>query len=84
MAKKNSFFVRLCYGYVGRYKDTSNMTTEEVIEEFLKNKGVSSPKEFFEKKFKRNNNGEQEGTNSITNKAKVSEGLIEECKKNTM
>lgn len=48
---KGNFFVRLCYGYVGRYKDTSKMTTQEVIEEFLKRKGVSSPKEFFDKRF---------------------------------
>ena len=47
-----AFFVRLCYGYVGSYKDTSNMTTEEVIEEFLDENGVRSSKEFFEKKFK--------------------------------
>jgi hypothetical protein len=47
-----AFFVRLCYGYVGSYKDTSTMTTEEVIEEFLDKNGVRSPKEFFEKKFK--------------------------------
>ena len=33
---KSNFFVRLCYGYVGRYKDTSKMTTREVIDEFLK------------------------------------------------
>ena len=41
-----AFFVRLCYGYVGSYKDTSTMTTEEVIEEFLDKNGVRSPKEF--------------------------------------
>ena len=51
MAKQGSFFVRLCYGYVGRYKDTSKMTTKEVIEEFLKRKGVSTPKEFFTRSF---------------------------------
>lgn len=50
---QNSFFVRLCYGYVGKYKDTSKMTTKEVIDEFLKKRGVSSPKEFFEKAFSR-------------------------------
>lgn len=51
MAKRGNFFIRLCYGYVGRYKDTSKMTTKEVVEEFLKRKGVSSPKEFFNAKF---------------------------------
>jgi len=25
MAKQGGFFVRLCYGYVGKYKDTSKM-----------------------------------------------------------
>ena len=52
MANKNGFFVRLCYGYVGSYKDTSTMTTKEVIDEFLKRKGVSNPKDFFNKYFK--------------------------------
>lgn len=51
MAKRGNFFIRLCYGYVGRYKDTSKMTTKEVVEEFLKRKGVSSPREFFQKRF---------------------------------
>lgn len=51
MAKQGGFFVRLCYGYVGKYKDTSKMTAKEVIEEFLKRKGVSSPREFFDNKF---------------------------------
>lgn len=51
MAKQGGFFVRLCYGYVGKYKDTSKMTAKEVIEEFLKRKGVSSPREFFQKRF---------------------------------
>ncbi len=52
--KKNNFFIRLCYGYVGKHKDTSKMTTKEVIDEFLKSKGVSSPREFFQNKFKTN------------------------------
>lgn len=51
MAKQGGFFVRLCYGYVGKYKDTSKMTAKEVIEEFLKRKGVSTPGEFFQKRF---------------------------------
>jgi hypothetical protein len=38
MAKGN-FFVRLCYAVVGKIKDTSKMTTKEVIEEFLRQKG---------------------------------------------
>jgi hypothetical protein len=54
MAKQGGFFVRLCYGYVGKYKDTSKMTTKEVVEEFLKRKGVSSPREFFDKVFVEN------------------------------
>ena len=51
MARKHSFFIRLCYGYVeGKLgKDTSKMTTEQVVEEFLKQKGVKTPKEFFAK-----------------------------------
>ena len=52
MAKRGKSLIRLCYGYVGRYKDTSKMTTKEVVEEFLKRKGVSSPREFFGAKFK--------------------------------
>lgn len=47
-----NFFVRLAYGYVGARKDTSQMTTKEVIEEFLAMNGVNSPNEFFNKKFK--------------------------------
>lgn len=54
MTKQGNFFIRLCYGYVGRYKDTSKMTTKEVIEEFLKRKGVSSQREFFGKVFVKN------------------------------
>ena len=46
MAKGN-FFIRLCYAVVGKTKDTSKMTTKEVIEEFLRQNGVSSPREFF-------------------------------------
>ena len=53
MSKRGGFFVRLCYGYVGRYKDTSKMTAKEVIEEFLKSKGVASPREYFRKRFRR-------------------------------
>lgn len=48
MAKGN-FFVRLCYAVVGKTKDTSKMTMKEVIEEFLRQNGVSSPKEYFQK-----------------------------------
>lgn len=56
MAKGN-FFVRLCYAVVGKTKDTSKMTTKEVIEEFLRQKGVSSPRELFLNSFtKRENN----------------------------
>ena len=52
MAKGN-FFVRLCYAVVGKTKDASKMTTKEVIEEFLRQKGVSSPREYFRKKFRK-------------------------------
>lgn len=47
-----SYFVRLAYGYVGGRMDTSNMTTQEVIEEFLRMKGAKTPNEFFDKKFR--------------------------------
>lgn len=55
---KNNFFVRLCYGYVGGKlgKDTSKMTTSQVIQEFLNAQKVSSPREFFETKVKSNKN----------------------------
>lgn len=49
---KGQFFVRLAYGVVGSYMDTKQMTTREVIEEFLRKNGVKTPREFFEKKFK--------------------------------
>ena len=52
---KGNFFVRLAYGVVGSYKDTSSMTTHEVIEEFLNHNGVSTPGEYFKKKFKGGN-----------------------------
>lgn len=52
---KGQFFVRLAYGVVGSYMDTKQMTTREVIEEFLQKNGVKTPREFFEKKFKGNN-----------------------------
>ncbi len=73
--KKNNFFVRLCYGYVGKYKDTSKMTTQEVIDEFLKSKGVSSPREFFQKKFKVNklNNKEKITYNKMTDRKSVND-----------
>ena len=51
---KGNFFVRLAYGVVGGYMDTKNMTTSEVIEEFLKHNGVRTPKEFFQTKFNKN------------------------------
>jgi hypothetical protein len=61
---QGSIFVRLAYGYVGKTKDTSKMTPKQVIEEFLKSKGVSSPKEFFDKKFK----GEKEAPKQDNNR----------------
>ena len=46
----NSYdFIKLCYGVVGSYKDTSKMTTRQVIEEFLRHEGVSSAEEYFDK-----------------------------------
>ena len=55
-AGKSNFFVRLCYGYVEGTlgKDTSQMTTSEVIQEFLNSKGYKSPKDFFNKGFRGN------------------------------
>lgn len=47
--QNNYGFVKLCYGVVGSYKDTSKMTTQQVIEEFLKHEGVSSAEEYFDK-----------------------------------
>ena len=49
---KGQFFVRLAYGVVGSYRDTKNMTTPEVIEEFLDHNGVKTPREFFKEKFR--------------------------------
>lgn len=53
VVRKHSFFIRLCYGYVGGKlgKDTSKMTTEQVVQEFLKRNGVKTPREFFKKRF---------------------------------
>lgn len=51
----NNFFVRLAYGYVEHRlgRDTSKMTTREVIQEFLEAYGASSPVDFFKKRFKK-------------------------------
>lgn len=46
---KNNFFVRLCYGVVSKTTDTTNMTTKQVIDEFLKQRKISTPKEYFDK-----------------------------------
>ena len=56
-AGKNNFFVRLCYGYVEHTlgMNTEEMTTSQVIQEFLDAKGLKSPREFFDKSFKKNN-----------------------------
>lgn len=58
----NNFFVRLAYGYVEHRlgMDTSQMTTREVIQEFLEAYGASSPADFFKKKFKGGKGAEQE------------------------
>lgn len=54
MSESNSYgFIKLCYGVVGSYKDTSKMTTHQVIEEFLRHESVSSAEEYYEKQ--RNN-----------------------------
>lgn len=42
-------FIKLAYGKVSEYKDTSKMTPKEVVEEFMKHEGVSSADEYFEK-----------------------------------
>lgn len=57
-----SYFVRLAYGYVGARMDTSNMTTQEVIEEFLRMKGAKTPNEFFDKKFRGKDTEQKENT----------------------
>ena len=90
MAKRGNFFIRLCYGYVGRYKDTKKMTTREVVEEFLNRIGVSSPREFFQNKFKcktkasatQNANSKLKKTIETlkTKKIKFSEGFVEKCR----
>ena len=45
---KNNFFIRLCYGYVEHTlgKNTNDMTTDQVIEEFLKAQGAVRLKTF--------------------------------------
>jgi hypothetical protein len=45
----NFGFIKICYGVVGAKKDTSKMTVDQVVEEFLRMKGVSSAKEYFAK-----------------------------------
>ena len=70
---KGHFFVRLAYGVVGSYKDTSSMTTTEVIEEFLDRNGVRTPREFFEKKFKGGNKPEQEQKPESSEKKELSD-----------
>lgn len=61
-AGKNNFFVRLCYGYVEHTlgMNTEEMTIREVIQEFLDSKGLKSPREFFDKAFKKNNTKKDE------------------------
>lgn len=45
-------FIKLAYGKVNEYKDTSKMTPKEVVEEFMKHEGVSSADEYFDKSSK--------------------------------
>lgn len=78
---KSNFFVRLCYGYVGRYKDTSKMTTREVIDEFLKKRGVSSPKEFFEKAFNRAQENKSSANKGNNDQQQKTGSNLEELKK---
>lgn len=70
---KNNFFIRLCYGYVEHNlgKDTSNMTTDQVVKAFLDSKGVNSPKEFFSKTF--NKKSSTEKASNKLNKISVDE-----------
>ena len=64
---KGSFFVRLAYGYVEHKlgMNTAQMTTDEVIREFLGAKGTKTPKEFFDKKFKGKEEPKKEETKSV-------------------
>ena len=78
---KGHFFVRLAYGVVGSYKDTSKMTTTEVIEEFLDRNGVKTPREFFEKKFKGKKEPEQEQKAENTISEEEKKKSFEEHKK---
>ena len=50
---ENYGFIKLCYGVVGSYMDTSKMTVDEVVKEFLRHEGVSSIEEY---KVKQQNN----------------------------
>ena len=65
---KNNFFIRLCYGYVEHTlgKNTNDMTTDQVIEEFLKAQGADSAKDFFKSKFKRSNTAISENMKTCT------------------
>jgi hypothetical protein len=68
---KGQFFVRLAYGVVGSYMDTKQMTTREVIEEFLRKNGVKTPREFFEKKFNKNQDNKLQTENKSDSKEQV-------------
>lgn len=46
---ENYGFIKLCYGVVGSYMDTSKMTVDEVVKEFLRHEGVSSAEEYHDK-----------------------------------
>ena len=74
MNNSNSYgFIKLCYGVVGSYKDTAKMTTQQVVEEFLRHEGVSSAKEYFDKE---ENNTYGKLKQDILTKQKV-RGIIE-------
>lgn len=80
VAGKNNFFVRLCYGYVEHTlgMNTEEMTTREVIQEFLDSKGLKSPREFFDRAFKKTNT--QNPPRKSTAKTRVeAEQIVKNC-----
>lgn len=74
----NNFFVRLAYGYVEHRlgMNTKEMTTRQVIQEFLEAYGASSPADFFKKKFKKNQDNKQDDEPQ----GKADETKVEETK----
>lgn len=61
-------FIKLAYGKVSEYKDTSKMTPKEVVEEFMKHEGVSSADEYFDKSSKNTYAKQREDILSLSQK----------------